>query len=123
MRHYYKAKEFVLNQLKNTVDYSYEINKHVINTAYYAVKHDLTGEDFDKYLDDITEKTHKKLYCCGCQCSIDTPLGKRISEYEGGGYWSDRAREKFKFAVKKYYEDLYLYNSSEEDGINDGKQG
>lgn len=123
MKHYYKAKEFVLNQLKSIDDYSYEINKHVINTAYYAIKHGISEEDFDVYLDKVIEKTHKKLFSCGCQCSFNTPLGKHISYYDGGGDCLRYAQSSFKKAVKAYYEDLYLYN--EEDGsdeINDGRE-
>lgn len=120
MKHYYKAKTFVLNQLKSIDDYSYEINKHVINTAYYAIKHNLNEEEFEAYLDKIVEKTHKKLFSCGCQCSLNTPLEKHISYYEGGGDYLRDAQNSFKKAVKIYYEDLYLYNESEEYGINDG---
>ena len=117
MKHYYKAKEFVLNQLKERgKDISYEIGNHIIYTAYYVVKHNLNQEEFKEYLNDITEKTNKKLFNCGCQCSIDTALGNRISKYEGGGYWIEDAKRKFKEAVKLYYNDLCLYNESEEDG-------
>ena len=118
MAHYYKAKEYVLNQLKERgKDASYEISNHVIYTAYYAVKHNLTGEDFENYLNDITEKTHKKLYNCGCQLyGLVTPLGTKLRGYESGGEWVDSAKKAFKEAVKQYYEDLYLYNSDEGDG-------
>lgn len=118
MKHYYKAKEFVLNQLKSIDDYSYEINGHVIHTAYYAVKHNLTDTEFVTYLEEVTKKTHKKLFSCGCQCSLDTPLGKHISYYTGGGDWLRSAENNFQMAVREYYNDLYLYN--EEDG-SDGK--
>jgi len=117
---YYKAKEFVKNEQKRD-DYSYEISKHVINTAYYALKHNIPEEELDSYIDSVIEKTHKKLYSCGCQCSVDTPLGKHISKYEGGGECVEYAKRAFKDCVKKYYEDLYLYNSTETDDSNDGK--
>lgn len=120
MAHYYKAKEYVLNQLKEQgKNSSYEITNHVIYTAYYAVKHNLTGEEFEKYLDDVTEKAHKKLYNCGCQIyGLFTPLNAetRIRGYESGGDCVDSAKKAFKNAVKTYYEDLYLYNSDEGDG-------
>lgn len=122
MKHYYKAKEFVLTQLKSKKDdWSHEISKHVISTAYYAVKHNLTDVEFVTYLEDVTKKTHKKLFCCGCQCSLDTPLGQHISYYEGGGDCLRYAENKFQMAVKKYYEDLNLYNEEDgTDGTNNG---
>ena len=119
---YYKAKEFVKKVNKETVDYSYEINKHVVNTAYYALKHNIPEEEFTSYLDSVVEKTHKKLYNCGCQCSIDTPLGKHISTWYGGGDDLKGAEREFRDCVYTYYKDLCLYNSTEEDGINDGKE-
>ena len=122
MKHYYKAKEFVLNQLKSIDDYSYEINKHVINTAYYAIKHNLNEEEFEAYLDKIIEKTHKKLWNCGCQCSFVDALGNKESYYEGGGECIHYAKEAFRKAVSSYYAALKLYNESEEDGINDGRE-
>lgn len=118
MKHYYKAKEFVLNQLKSMDDYSYEINKHVIYTAYYALKHNLSDVDFVTYLENVTKKTYKKLFNCGCQCSIVTPLKKQLSYFEGGGTYVRTAENKFQTAVKQYYNDLYLYN---EDGEASGK--
>lgn len=118
MKHYYKAKEFVLNQTKES-DASYEINNHVIFIAYYAIKHNISSEEFEDYLNKVVEKTHKKLFNCGCQCSITTPLGNIISKYEGGGDCLRYSVEKFKEAIKMYYTDLYLYNESEEDGINE----
>ena len=114
MKHYYKAKEFVLNQTKVS-DASYEMNNHVAFTAYYALKHGISEEDFDAYLDKVVEKTHKKLFNCGCQVSMETPLGNHISKYEGGGDCIRYAKSKFKEAVKLYYEDLYLYNETEEE--------
>ena len=60
MKHYYKAKEFVLNQTKES-DASYEIGNHIIFTAYYALKHEIPEEEFDAYLDKVVDKTHKKL--------------------------------------------------------------
>ena len=119
MKHYYKAKELVKTANEKMIDCSYEINKHVINTAYYALKHGIEEENFESYLDSVVEKTHKKLYNCGCQCSITTPLGNHIKEYEGGGDCYNWAMRAFKGAVKQYYEDLYLYNESEDE--NDGK--
>ena len=117
MAHYYKAKEYVMNVLNERgKDVSYEIGNHIIYTAYYAVKHNLTGEEFDKYLDEVTENTNKKLYNCGCQYSLVTPLGKEMRKFESGGYWIEDAKHAFKKAVKEYYDDLYLYNSEEDDG-------
>lgn len=108
MIHYYKAKEFVKNGQK-IEECSYEIGKHVMNTAYYALKHNLEGDAFDAYLDSIVKKTNKKLRSCGCQCHIDGPLG-RIRACEGGGDWLRYAEDAFKKCVKQYYEDLRLYN-------------
>ena len=113
MRHYYKAKEFVKNEQKR-VECSCEIGKHVMNTAYYALKHNLEGDAFNAYLDSIVEKTHKKLYNCGCQCSIISPLGKRISAYDGGGDCIKYAEKTFKECVNCYYTALCVYN--EDDG-------
>ena len=109
---YYKAKEFVKNEQKKEQS-SYMISKHVMNTAYYAIKHGLNEEELDKYISSVIEDTHKKLNSCGCQCSIDSPLGKRISRFEGGGDWIKYAESAFKECVKAYYEDLYLYNQDE----------
>lgn len=121
MKHYYKAKEFVLNQTKES-DASYEIGNHIIFTAYYALKHRIPEEEFDAYLDKVVEKTHKKLFNCGCQFSIKTALGTPISKYEGGGDCIKYSERVFKDAVKYYYNDLKNYNDSEEDGLNDGKE-
>ena len=119
MKHYYKAKEFVLNQTKES-DASYEMNNHVVFTAYYALKHGISEEDFDAYLDKVVEKTHKKLFNCGCQVSIESPLGNHISKYEGGGDMINYAAAAFRKVVKSYYDDLYLYN--EENNEEDGKE-
>jgi len=113
MVHYIKAKELVKKINKEWIDYSYELNKHVVNTAYYALKHNIAEEEFDKYLDSVVKSTRKKLYSCGCQCHLDTPLGKRIREYEGGGDYVSAAISAFKRAVKAYYNDLWLYNESD----------
>lgn len=121
MKHYYKAKEFILNQTKES-NVSYEISNHVIFTAYYALKHRIPEEEFETYLDKVVEKTHKKLFNCGCQVSIATPLENLISYFEGGGDCLKYAIGDFKEAVKKYYEDLYLYNESEDDEIYDGRE-
>ena len=115
---YYKAKEFIKNAGKED-DYSYNIGKHVMYTAYYALKHNIPEEELDSYIDSVIEKTHKKLYSCGCQCYIISPLGNKISRYEGGGECLHYSEEAFKKCVKSFYQDLYLYN--EDDGANDGK--
>ena len=112
MKHYYKAKEIV-KKSQEEYEESYEIGKHVINTAYYALKHNIKEEELDSYIDSVIDKTHKKLISCGCQCYIFTPLGTKIGEFEGGGWYVDRAKSLFKKCVKKYYEDLYLYNSED----------
>jgi hypothetical protein len=117
---YYKAKEFIKNAAKNE-DSSYEISKHVMYTAYYALKHNIPEEELDSYIDSVIEKTHKKLYSCGCQCYLISPLGNKVRVYEGGGDYIEVAKRAFKDCVKKYYEDLYLYNSTEEEASNDGK--
>ena len=117
---YYKAKELI-KTIETSKDCSYEINKHVIYTAYYALKHNIPEEEFGTYLNSVIEKTHKKLYCCGCQCDITSPLGKRISAYEGGGDCIKYAECEFKDCVRLYYNDLCIYNSTEDDGVNDGK--
>ena len=117
---YYKAKEFIKNAAKNE-DSSYEISKHVMYTAYYALKHNIPEEELDSYIDSVIEKTHKKLYSCGCQCYLISPLGNKVSAYEGGGDYVKSAKLAFMDCVKKYYEDLYLYNSTEEEASNDGK--
>lgn len=123
MKHYYKAKEFVLNQLKERgKDASYEIGNHVIYTAYYAIKHDIGYEDMDAYIDSVIEKTNKKLWNCGCQCSLVDALGNKESYWEGGGDCIRYAKEAFRKAVSSYYAALKLYNEAEEDGINDEKQ-
>jgi len=117
MRNYYKAKELVLNQTKES-DASYMISNHIIFTAYYALKHGIE-ENFESYLDSVVEKTHKKLFNCGCQYSLDLPLGEHISKYEGGGGMYDYAVARFKEAVRRYYNELCIYNEMEE--ANDGK--
>lgn len=114
MKHYYKAKEFVLNQTKES-DASYEMNNHIVFTAYYALKHGISEEDFDAYLDKVVEKTHKKLFNCGCQVSIITPLENHLSKYEGGGDMINYAAAKFREAVKFYYYDLLIYNEKDEE--------
>ena len=118
---YYKAKAFVMDAQKKD-DYSYRISKHVINTAYYALKHNIPEEELDSYIDSVTEKTHKKLYNCGCYCILDTPLGRHISRYEGGGECVEWAKKAFKSCVKDYYYDLCLYNSEENEDSTDGKE-
>lgn len=120
IKHYYKAKEFI-KEAEKFESSSYDLSKHVMYTAYYALKHDIPESELDSYIDKVIEQTHKKLFSCGCQCYIDTPLGKHISTYEGGGAYIRCAETKFKDAVKTYYTDLCLYNESEEDGINDGE--
>lgn len=114
MKHYYKAKEFILNQTKEG-DASYQMNNHVVFTAYYALKHNISEDEFETYLDKVVEKTHKKLFNCGCQVSILTPLEKWVSSYEGGGDMINYAAAAFIKAVKLYYEDLCLYNEIEDE--------
>ena len=65
MIHYYKAKEFVKNEQKQEGS-SFAIGKHVMNTAYYALKHNLEEDAFNAYLEFIIEKTNKKLRSHGC---------------------------------------------------------
>ena len=115
MKHYYKAKEFVLNQTKDA-DCSFEINNHVAFTAYYALKHKIPEEEFEEYLDKVVKNTYKKLFNCGCQCNIVSALGNDITCYEGGGDCVRYAGGEFKKAVRAYYKDLCLYNEDEENG-------
>lgn len=113
MKHYYKAKEFIkeVEKLERT---SYDLSKHVMYTAYYALKHDIPESELDSYINKVIEQTHKKLFSCGCRCYIDTPFGNTIKKFEGGGACVEKAKRKFKDAVKEYYTDLCLYN--EDDG-------
>ena len=41
---------------------------------------------------------------------MDTPLGKCVKAFEGGGDCLKYAENAFKRCVREYYEDLRLYN-------------